>query len=319
MAASTPSRLGANNLGGDKLNLFLKVFGGEVLTTFREKTVALNRHVVRTISSGKSAQFPATGQATASYHTPGAELTGQDIKHSERVITIDDMLVADAFVAEIDEAMNHYEVRGEYSYQLGAALAKTFDKNVLRVMGIAARTGATITGGNGGSTINDADADTAADSLAGSIFDAATKLDEKDVPDSDRFCFVKPATYYMLVQSSSKAIHKDYGGEGSYAAGQIIRIAGIPIVPTNNLPDADESADATIDADYRDDFSTTVALVTHRSAAGTVKLRDLSVRADYDPRRLGTLMVAKYLMGHGVLRPESAVEIRTSTPINASA
>ena len=51
-------------------------------------------------------------------------------------------------------------------------------------------------------------------------------------------------------------------------------------------------------------------LVCHPSAVGTVKLMDLATEMDYDIRRQGTLMVAKYAMGHGVLRPESAVGIK---------
>ena len=46
------------------------------------------------------------------------------------------------------------------------------------------------------------------------------------------------------------------------------------------------------------------------SAAGTVKLMDLATEMEYDIRRQGTLMVAKYAMGHGVLRPEAAVGIK---------
>ena len=46
------------------------------------------------------------------------------------------------------------------------------------------------------------------------------------------------------------------------------------------------------------------------SAVGTVKLMDLAVESEYDIRRQGTLMVAKYAMGHGVLRPEAAVGIK---------
>ena len=39
-------------------------------------------------------------------------------------------------------------------------------------------------------------------------------------------------------------------------------------------------------------------------------LMDLATEMDYDIRRQGTLMVAKYAMGHGVLRPEAAVGIK---------
>ena len=45
---------------------------------------------------------------------------------------------------------------------------------------------------------------------------------------------------------------------------------------------------------------------------GTVKLMDLAVESEYDIERQGTLMVAKYAAGHGVLRPEAAVQIQTA-------
>jgi hypothetical protein len=44
-------------------------------------------------------------------------------------------------------------------------------------------------------------------------------------------------------------------------------------------------------------------------AAGTVKLMDLAMDAQYEPRRQGTFMVAKYAVGHDWLRPECAVEL----------
>ena len=47
----------------------------------------------------------------------------------------------------------------------------------------------------------------------------------------------------------------------------------------------------------------------HKSAVGTVKLLELATESDYDVRRQGTLVVAKYAVGHGVLRPESAIEL----------
>jgi hypothetical protein len=36
---------------------------------------------------------------------------------------------------------------------------------------------------------------------------------------------------------------------------------------------------------------------------------DLAAESEYDIRRQGTLMVAKYAVGHGILRPEAAVEL----------
>lgn len=311
MANATVSRLGQANGTGATDALFLKMYGGEVIKAFRETNVALARTMVRNISAGKSAQFPATWKGTASYHTPGAELVGSIIDHNERVITLDGLLVADRFIAEIDEAMNHYEIRSEYSYDAGRALAKQMDQNILQTGLLAARASATVTGGNGGSQITAATALTDGDALAGAIYDAAVKLDEKDVPAEDRFVFLKPAQVYLMAKSGSKIINRDYtsGANGDYAKGTVLEVAGIQVVKTNNLPQSNVATGPTA---YQGDFTNVAGLVLHRSAVGTVKLINLGVEMAYDIRRQGTLIVGKYAAGHGILRPESAVEIKTA-------
>lgn len=308
MSAATPSRLGQVNGAGATDALWLKVFGGEVMAAFEEATVFLDKHNIRTISSGKSAQFPAIGKTTAAYHTPGAEIVGTAINHAERVITIDDLLLADAFIANIDEAKNHYDVRSVYSQELGRALSNTFDRNIAQVGILAARASATVTGGNGGSALTNAAMATDGEVLAAQIFAAAQKLDEKDVDENDRYAFVKPAQYYLTVQTT-KVINRDWGGSGVYADGKVMKVAGISYVKTNHLPSTDISTGPTA---YQGDFTNTVALVMHKSAVGTVKLLDLKMESDYDIRRQGTLMVAKYAMGHGILRPEGAVELKSA-------
>lgn len=294
---------------GSALALYLKMFAGEVLAAFTETNVAMSRHTVRTISSGKSAQFPATWKATAAYHTPGDLIIGQAINNNERVISIDDLLVSSVFLANFDEAMSQYDVRSEYSKQCAAALAKKLDTNVLQVGLLAARASATVSGGNGGTVLTAADSKTNADSLVAQIFEAAQALDEKDVPEGERACFLKPDQYYLLVNSSSKLLHRDYAGNGSISEGTVYKCAGIEIVKTNNLPSTNVSSGPSA---YQGNFTTTSALVAHRSAMGTVKLIDLAVESDYMVQYQGTLVVAKLAVGHGILRPESAVEIKTS-------
>jgi len=55
MANATVSRVGQANLSGAVDALFLKVFSGEVLTSYNAKTVMKDKTRVRSISSGKSA------------------------------------------------------------------------------------------------------------------------------------------------------------------------------------------------------------------------------------------------------------------------
>ena len=316
MSNATVSFLGKANNTGDDNALFLKVFSGEVLAAFARRNQMLEMSMVRTISQGKSAQFPAIGKTTASYHTPGNEITGTVINKNERVITIDDLLISDSFIAEIDEAKNHYDVRSIYSTEMGNALARTVDQHLLQLAVLAAQASTTVTGENGGAVITDADAKTNGASLITSIFDAAQALDEKDVPEDDRYCVVPPATYYNLVEND-KILNRDFGGSnGIYAEGKVLKVAGINIVKSNTAVDAftDQSAASSTGENntYNGNFSNTAAVVFHKSAIGTVKLMDLAMESEYDIRRQGTLMVAKMALGHGILRPEAAVEIQTA-------
>tara|TARA_B100000085_G_scaffold281656_1_gene308663 strand:- start:47 stop:997 length:951 start_codon:yes stop_codon:yes gene_type:complete len=315
MSNAVVSRLGQVNGANDVNALFLKVWSGEVLATFQRENKMLGMTNVRTISSGKSAQFPVIGTTSASYHTPGNEILGTSVKHAEKTINIDDLLVSSAFIANIDEAKNHYDVRSTYTSEMGRALANTVDKNLLQLAVLGAQASATITGGNGGTQITDADANTNATSLIASIFECAQALDEKDVPSEDRFCVVKPDIYYQIVQND-KILNRDFGanGNGVYSDGTVIKVAGINIVKSNTAVTAyadNSSAVSGTNNTYNVDAQYVVATVFHKSAIGTVKLMDLGMESEYDLRRQGSLMVAKMALGHGILRPESATLIKT--------
>ena len=186
------------------------------------------------------------------------------------------------------------------------------DKHVYQAMLLASRGGAASPQA-AGQQLTDADFATNATSAAATIFNAAAKLDEADVPQDDRYCAVAPATYYNLVQGTT-VINRDFGGQGSIAEGRVLKVAGINIFPTNNLPSSNINSGVAqgSDSSLAGDFSNTLGLVWHKSCAGTVKLLDLSTEMEYDMRRQGTLMVAKYAMGHGILRPETAIEIKSA-------
>ncbi len=312
MSDATLTRNGQLDGAGATDALWLKMFSGEVMAAFNLANVLTPLHRVRTISSGKSAQFPAIGKATAAYHTAGTELVGANsIKHNERVITIDDVLLAHEYVAEIDELKNHYDVRAEYSKQLGEALSDQFDKNIARNLVLAARASATVSGESGGGSSTAASFGTDAAVLAAGIYAAAQNFDEKGIPEDSRYVAVKPAQYYLAVQKTD-LINKDWDGKGSYAAGKIQTVAGISIVKTNKLIQANDSANAAIPAAYRANFSTVMAVAWHPMAVGTVKLMDIKSESMWDMRRQATLLLSKYAVGHGILRPEGAFELKTA-------
>lgn len=313
------TRIGTNNnVSGSYANdnaLFLKVFAGEVLTAFEEQHLMKGVFRERSISSGKSAQFVYTGKASARYFQPGDktdDANQSQVPVSEQTILIDDLLIASASVYDLDEMKAHYEVRSEVTKQLGVALARECDNKLARTALLAARSANKITGLPGGTVINSgATVETDGNVLAASLFQAAQAMDEKDVPTEGRVAYVRPAQYYALVQAKD-TINQDWGGAGAYSEGKIFKVAGLPIVSYNRLPSNNAAAVAGDQNAYNGNFTDTVALVAQREAIGTVKLMDMAVEqsgADYHIVNQATLFLAKYAMGHGILRPECAVEI----------
>lgn len=317
MANATPSRLGQANLAGDTNALFLKVFSGEVMSTFNTATVMKEKTRIRSIQNGKSATFAGIGKTVAQYHTAGNEILGNAIKHDEKVITIDDLLIAHTFIASIDEAKNHYDVRAEYSKQMGQALAQTYDRNLLSMAVKAARDpsglGAGIADQASAVSVDLGSVTPTTATIVAGLYDAAATLDEKNVPAEDRFVIVSPTTYYALVQDD-KLINRDFGQNGSYSDGSIMRVAGLQIVKSNNVSVNHTTAAAFPDfnSKYAVDASDTTALVIQRQALGTVQLMDMATEMEYDIRRQGTLAVSKMAVGHGVLRPECIIELRAA-------
>lgn len=324
MANANVNFQGQDNSAGDDRALFYKLFTGEVLTAYDESNIMEARHRVRNIDSGKSASFGNTGKAAGEYHTPGEEILGDEIPHSETVIPVDDLLISHVFISNINEAMHHYEVRGEYSHQLGQALGRTFDKQAMRVACTAARASNKITGLPGGAQLvlsggyAAAANDAKAAEMAEAFFAATQQFAEKDVDPSGLFAVVKPVDYYRLVQNKD-LLNRDWGGAGSFSQATLPMIAGIPLVMSNHVPSQDDAVNTTggkttdgvdvIHGNHTGDFSKTQCFIMKADAMGTVKLMDLAIESQYDVRRQGTLIVAKMAVGHGVLRPESALEI----------
>lgn len=299
---------GQNNLSGDERANYLTVFTGEVLQAFAELNIFLDKNDVKTIESGKQAQWIVSWKGSARYHTPGTEILGDQTAFAEAIIALDDQLIAPRFVSNFDEAMAQYDLRAPLAREMGMALARVYDQQVAQLFCLAARASAFVTGAPGGSQIT-IGASYVADDLVAGIFAALTALDQKYVPEEGRFIAIAPADYYNIINSASRAISWLYNQDkpnGGVGSGKLYTLGGVPIYKTNNIPNTNVTTGPTA---YQGNFSTTVAIVAHRDAVGTVKLIDLAMEAEYQVRYQGTLMVAKYAVGHGILRPECAVEI----------
>lgn len=305
------SNPGKNLSAGDRDALFMKVFSGEVLTAFARNTVMMSRHQVRTIDHGKSASFAVMGRTRAKYLAPGNSLDDQRKKfeHTEKVIAIDGLLTADCLITDIDDAMNHYDVRVEYSRQLGEALAQSADCAIINELANMAAKDATV-------KENIPDNGTGADKVkgTGTAFEFATGLElsqsaeygnkiiegllaaraaftKNYVPMGDRYCLLTPEGYSALI----KALMPDsanYQALFDPNSGKLQTICGFEVIEVPHLLNEGVDGKHTLNAKYTE--AGLQGIVFHRSAVGTVKLKDLAMerarRAEYQADQI----IAKY-------------------------
>jgi len=342
MANATQSVLGTlnkavsdtsgSNTYGDKYGTYLKLFSGELFKAYESATIARDTVQRRSLKNGKSLQFIFTGRMQAAYHTPGTPILGSgDPPVAEKTITCDDLLISSAFIYDLDETLAHYSLRGEISKKIGHALAESYDKKIFRAIAKSARQASPITTSPGpepgGSQIKlGAGNEYDAQALVDAFFEAASILDEKNMPKQGRTAVLSPRQYYALVsQVSTNILNRDYGnGQGNLNSGEgLYEIAGIQIRRSNNLPflagTVNEETGSNSAAgvgqepwDAETDFQNHCGLIYYKDAAGVVEAIGPQVQVtsgDVSVLYQGDVIVGRLAMGVGTLNPAAAIEL----------
>ena len=320
------SDTGGSNLYADKYGTYLKLFSGELFKAYESATIARDTIQRRTLKNGKSLQFIFTGRMQAAYHTPGTPILGSgDPPVAEKTINCDDLLISSAFIYDLDETLAHYSLRGEISKKIGHALAESYDKKIFRTIALAAREAHPITASPGpepgGSTIElGVTKEYDAQALVDAFFEAASILDEKNMPKQGRTAVLSPRQYYALVsQVSTNILNRDYGnGQGNLNSGEgLYEIAGIQIRRSNNLPFLAGTVNSETGENntYNGDFSTHCGLIYYKDAAGVVEAVGPQVQVtsgDVSVLYQGDVIVGRLAMGASRLNPAAAIELTSA-------
>lgn len=310
---------GAKQNTGDQLALFLKVFSGEVLTAFTRASKVMNNHMIKTIDSGKSTSFPVIGRGKAHYLPAGSNLDDlrEAIPHNEVVINIDGLLTSDVLITDIYEAMNHYDVRGEYAKQLGEALAIAADgATVAEIAKLVKANTENITGLGkgivvektltGGAGINYETGKAVIDGL----LEMKAKWTTQYVPEEERFAYITPEVESAII-TSKDAINRDYGAVASIVDGNIDKLCGFKIIAVPHLKAGGADKTGMLGTspeghEFPTDYAGALAVCAHRTAVATVKLKDLQLEHARRPELQADMIIAKNAVGHGGLRPEAS-------------
>ena len=322
--SSTPLALGTAY--DTKYATYLKLFTGEMMKAYESATIAKGTVMSRSLRGGKSAQFIFTGRMTASYHEPGTPILGSNNPPvAENTIVMDDLLVSSAFVYDLDETLAHYSLRSEISAKIGHALAEAYDKKIFRQIAKAAREAHPITAAPGpepgGSIIQlGVTKEYDAQALVDAFFEAASIMDEKNLPKQGRHAVLSPRQYYALIsQVDTNILNRDFGsGQGNLNSGEgLYEIAGISIKRSNNLPFL-AGAVASVNGennDYSGNFSTSCGLIYQKDAVGVVEAIGPQVQttgSDVRTMYQGDIIVGRLAMGAGTLNPAAAIELQSA-------
>ena len=257
-------------------------------------------------------------------HQPGEPILGTNSPPvAEKTIVMDDLLISSAFVYDLDETLAHYSLRSEISAKIGHALAEAYDKKIFRQIAKAAREAHPITAAPGpepgGSVINiGANKEYDAQALVDAFFEAASILDEKNLPKQGRTAVLSPRQYYALIsQVDSNILNRDFGAsQGNLNSGEgLYEIAGISIKRSNNLPFLAGNVAAVNgeNNDYSGNFTNHCGLIYQKDAVGVVEAIGPQVQttgSDVRTMYQGDIIVGRLAMGAGTLNPAAAIELQ---------
>ena len=330
----------------------LQLFGGEIIAQFEQKNLLLPTTRVKTVSGGAlSWQFPVINLGVAKYHTAGDNIitasgyadANDAMRGTARTIFADRLLTCSNLIDNLRNVLDSFDSRAEYAKQLGSALSLRMDQNIASVLTQASTlqrdnsTAATPSapGADAVGAIAIDTADTAGAALVAGLYEAQSRLSQRNVPEEDRFCMIGPAqAKLMFAEAAAMSGGLEWANTqfGSAAAtGRIPMLAGFRIIVTNSIRNAattgvlnQQTASLGVGSIANtNDYSVAanpwggstytlpmlMALCYHSSAIGTVKVMDLAIETDRMVEYLADLVVAKLAVGHGVLRNESAVAI----------
>lgn len=334
----------------ERRELGLKLWSGEVLNAYHEALVTGGTTRKVALGNGREVQFPATTKVKGGFASPGMQIAQDTTFQTEITITCDDIMYASLFFPLQYDLVGHLNFRQQYAKEAGITLAKAEDimnfcnirkaANTLSIFdGVDPNSGHY--GGdvlasdlfiNDGGAVGAADDNEVAMAIFNSLFRAAEIMQEKNLPmGAPKFCVMRPREYFILIraiQSGGFALsNKDYMAQPANLNQALLPpIAGFNITVSNLLPTTDltgtgASADVNpntlvdipLHTRHETDFSQTVGLIWTPDAVGTVVQQGIATKMEHQLNQLGDLLVSYMLVGGGVIRPDSAIELRTAT------
>jgi len=289
-------------------NFIPEIWSDEIVAAFKKNLVLANL-VKRMNFKGKKGDTvnipsPARGTANAKAATDAVTLIAESDTNIQ--VLINKHFEYSRFIEDIVEVQALSSLRRFYTEDAGYALARQVDTDLIQLgrsanngAGTAAYANAYI-GGDGSTAYNSGTPNASALTDAG-IRRMIQRLDDNDVPMTDRYLVVPPSSRNTLMginRFTEQAFVGETAGGNTIRNGQIGDVYGVKVFVTPQCDTATGSA--------------RIALIFHKDAAVMAEQMGVRSQTQYKQEYLATLFTSDMLYGVSLLRKGDLASVPTS-------
>jgi len=296
--------LGTNHVTKTTADKFIpEIWSDEIIAAYKKNLVAANLFSKMSFKGkkGDTLHIPKPTRGDASLKAASSQVTLIAATEDEVQVLINKHYEYSRLIEDIVEVQALASLRKFYTDDAGYALAKRVDTDMIQ-LGRTANGGAAgasydkaFLGGDGTTLYNDGT------NVGNALADAAIRrtiqrLDDNDVPMTDRFLIVPPSTRNTLMglnRFTEQAYVGDVGSANTIRNGQIGDLYGIKVFVSTNCDTATTN-------------TTRIALMAHKDAFVLAEQMGVRSQTQYKQEYLGTLFTSDMLYGVAELRDSSA-------------
>jgi len=313
--------LGTNHVTKTTADKFIpEIWSDEIIAAYKKNLVAANLFSKMAFKGkkGDTLHIPKPSRGNASLKSAESQVTLIAATETEVQVLINKHYEYSRLIEDIVEVQALASLRKFYTDDAGYALGKQVDTDLLKLgrllnSGTWNGTDETFVYANAflasdGTTAFDATASTNTGNEA-AIADAGIRrsiqrLDDNDVPMTDRFLIIPPSTRNELMgldRFTEQAFVGEVGGQNTIRNGQIGDIYGVKVFVSTNCDTATTAGAG--------DVNPRIALLAQKDAFVLVEQMGVRTQTQYKQEYLGTLFTSDMLYGVKEIRAENAVAL----------
>lgn len=292
-----------------------EIWSDEIIAAYKKNLVAANLFSKMSFQGkkGDTLHIPKPTRGNASEKTAQTQVALIAATETEVQVLINKHYEYSRLIEDIVEVQALSSLRKFYTDDAGYALSRQVDTDLIRLgRGInnatvgtndyataAASTNAFI--GSNGTTVYNSSTSNAAALADDAIRRSIQRLDDADVPMTDRFLIVPPTTRRTLMglaRFTEQSFTGEVAGANTIRNGQIGDVYGVKVYVTTN---ADTAAGAS--------GTDRIVLLAHKDAFVLAEQMGVRSQTQYKQEYLGTLFTSDMLYGVAELRDDAAVAL----------